>query len=321
MALSPWHKLDVLLIVSSPLRGGGNECERPSKVRRRCFLTADLRGCRAQFPPHFLYAPQVRATQPAPQVPAATESSTCAGCRVMEPDGAEARKRLWGGKPPQPPPGLPGNGDSIAPLMHTGPALPPRRASGGGPAAPAPAVSALRKRHSELELGEHFAGGSMPDEPTAKRQKAETAAGTTGPSVIEIKDSDDEEDDSLVSDMEEWDALLNAAQLPPPGTHAALSRPTTGTSPPVDHLGRPLSEATLAVAREYWDCQRKLDSCPLDEQRAPGTALPIDLLLQLAWHRRAYTKLVLGVDKLEPGTRTYEPPHCGDLCIAKRSAG
>ncbi|KAL2126557.1 hypothetical protein VTI74DRAFT_698 [Chaetomium olivicolor] len=90
--------------------------------------------------------------------------------------------------------------------------------------------------------------------------------------------------------------------------------PTITTQfPPMDHLGNPLSDATLAVAREYWDCQQRLDSCPFDEKDTKGSTLPVDLLLQLSYHRRSYTRLLLGVEKLEPGTRTYEPPFIDPL--------
>jgi len=99
----------------------------------------------------------------------------------------------------------------------------------------------------------------------------------------------------------------------PATVQPTLSDPAMAHSPLADHLGRPLSEPAVAIAREYWDCQRKLDSCPFDDKDARGSALPFDLLLQLAWHRRAYTQLVLGLTKLESGTRTYEPPYAESL--------
>ncbi len=103
----------------------------------------------------------------------------------------------------------------------------------------------------------------------------------------------------------------------PASAQAALPRPATvhqSDAPKLaDHLERPLSDAALAVAREYWDCQRQLDACPFDDKNAQTSALPVDLLLQLAWNRREYTQLVLGQKKLEPGTRTYEPPYVEPL--------
>jgi ATP-dependent DNA helicase PIF1 len=76
---------------------------------------------------------------------------------------------------------------------------------------------------------------------------------------------------------------------------------------PKDHMGRPLSPPALSLAQQYWDCQRKLDACPMDNKDA-AASLPFDVLLNLAWLRRCYTREVLGLPKMEPGTRTYEPP-------------
>ncbi len=101
----------------------------------------------------------------------------------------------------------------------------------------------------------------------------------------------------------------NPAPPPVPQTLPTLpTLPTPSMALPVDHLGRPLSEPALSAARDYWVCQRKLDSCPFDEGAAQGSTLPVDVLFQAVWHRRAYTRLLFGVEKLEPGTRTYEPP-------------
>jgi ATP-dependent DNA helicase PIF1 len=175
-----------------------------------------------------------------------------------------------------------------------------------------PGVPPLRKRRSNT------AGFDA-----AKRQKAESP-GTNN--VIVISDSEDEDDndgDDDEGDDEEFQSHPNkdsewgrpempAPALPQPITHPV--HPPRAQSPSLDHLGRPLSDAALAAAREYWDCQRKLDSCPFDDKGGQGaTALPFDLLLQLSWNRRSYTRLVLGRDRLEPGTRTYEPPYVEPL--------
>jgi ATP-dependent DNA helicase PIF1 len=179
-----------------------------------------------------------------------------------------------------------------------------------------PGVPPLRKRRS-----------NMTEFDAPKRQKAESPA--TG-NVIVITDSeddddnDDTEDDSDDNDDDEEiqshanrNPEFSNREMPGP----ALAQPPitppvppSAKSPPLDHLGRPLSDAAFAVAREYWDCQRKLDACPFDDKGVQGsTALPFDLLLQLSWTRRSYTRLVLGRNKLDPGTRTYEPPYVEPL--------
>ncbi|EAQ87155.1 hypothetical protein CHGG_03774 [Chaetomium globosum CBS 148.51] len=94
----------------------------------------------------------------------------------------------------------------------------------------------------------------------------------------------------------------------------AAKRPTTEPAS-VDHLGRPLSEAALATAREYWNFQRQFDSYSGGDKGTKHSSQPIDLLLQLAQSRRAYTRHVLGVTELESGTRTYEPPYVGPLTV------
>ena len=126
--------------------------------------------------------------------------------------------------------------------------------------------------------------------------------------IILLSDVDTEDDD----EDEDEDDNQHEAKHPenPASAQATLPSPATAV---VDHLDRPLSDAALAVAREYWDCQRQLDSCPFDDKDAQTSALPVDLLLQLAWNRREYTQLVLGLGKLEPGTRTYEPPYVEPL--------
>lgn len=126
---------------------------------------------------------------------------------------------------------------------------------------------------------------------------------TSGSEVKRVSPGDAREPES-----EERDAVSD--QIAP--HHPNISSSTAQT-PPVDHLGRPLSDAALAVAREYWDCQRKLDSCPFDQEDAEASALPLDLVLQLSWHRRSYTQLLFGLNKLESGTRTYEPPYVQSL--------
>ena len=89
----------------------------------------------------------------------------------------------------------------------------------------------------------------------------------------------------------------------------------------IDHLGRPLSEAALASAREYWNCQRQLDSYHLGGKGTNHSARPIDLLLrQLSQSRIAYTSNVLGLTKFESSTRTYEPPYIGPLSAADVAA-
>ncbi|EAQ87154.1 hypothetical protein CHGG_03773 [Chaetomium globosum CBS 148.51] len=102
----------------------------------------------------------------------------------------------------------------------------------------------------------------------------------------------------------------------------AAQRPTEPAS--VDHLGRPLSEAALAMAREYWNVQRQFEShieSPfLDDKNTKHSRQSVDLLLQLAQSRIAYTSHVLGVTELESRTRTYEPPYVGPLAAADVAA-
>lgn len=78
----------------------------------------------------------------------------------------------------------------------------------------------------------------------------------------------------------------------------------------VDHLGRPLSAQALASAYRYWECQREFDHCPFDaDEDVQGPQPLIDPLLRMARYRRDYTQLILGLDHLDPGTRTFEPPY------------
>lgn len=106
-------------------------------------------------------------------------------------------------------------------------------------------------------------------------------------------------------------ATTNKADVPKRSTTEPVS---------VDHLGRPLSKAALATAREYWDCQRQLDSYVLDDKGTQRLARLTDLLQQLSQSRIAYTRHVLGLPKLEPGTRTYEPPYFEPLPAANVAA-
>ncbi len=140
----------------------------------------------------------------------------------------------------------------------------------------------LKRGATDTASGSGFCGAP-------KRQRIEPA----------IVISDDEDEDEDEDEMEEFGSNNHHAALPSP--------------PIVDHLGCPLSDAALASAHEYWDCQRQLDACPFDDQAAKGSSLPVDLLLQLSWTRRAYTRHVLGLAKLEAGTRTYEPPYLEPL--------
>ncbi|KAL2022511.1 hypothetical protein VTK56DRAFT_5118 [Thermocarpiscus australiensis] len=152
--------------------------------------------------------------------------------------------------------------------------------------------SPLRKRGSSTELkresrnGWHGAGFDG-----RKRPKAETNA----PPVILI--SDDEDSDDSVRE-----------EVNPAATHPQTDQPT-----PLDHLGRPLSGAALDAARDYWYWQQKLDSSPFDETSSGRPTLPIDILLQTARYRRQYTESLFGLSKLEPGSRTYEPPYVDPL--------
>jgi ATP-dependent DNA helicase PIF1 len=200
------------------------------------------------------------------------------------------------------------------------------------PSSPPPPISPLGKRSSNsLEAKARRSHHS-------KRRKRASA------DVIVISDSDDDEDnedsednnpsettpDALDHEPDEpeeahdgndeaqgedtqiQDSSIDnspATVLPAPAPLTALpTLPSPPMAPPVDHLGRPLSEPALAAARDYWACQRKLDFCPFDEGAAQGSTLPVDVLFQAVWHRRSYTRLLFGVEKLEPGTRTYEPP-------------
>lgn len=76
-----------------------------------------------------------------------------------------------------------------------------------------------------------------------------------------------------------------------------------------DHRGCPLSEDAINAARAYWDCQREYDQSPFGADHIEGPQPYDDPLLGLARARRTYTQLILGLDGLEPGTRTYEPPY------------
>jgi hypothetical protein len=184
--------------------------------------------------------------------------------------------------------------------VHTSAQPPPLSGSATWKNATDVAVSFFRKRTSSSDLRRDSLGGTKgPDSDNSKRQKVEFAAKTTLPDVIVISDDEDNgEDGSVGSAVDSQVAPIH------PDVSSSASQP-----PPVDHLGRPLSDAALAAAREYWDCQRKLDSCPFDQKDAQGSALPFDLLLELAWYRRSYTQLLFGLSKLESGTRTYEPPY------------
>jgi ATP-dependent DNA helicase PIF1 len=150
---------------------------------------------------------------------------------------------------------------------------------------------ALRKRRSDTGFGQDSPCSDAP-----QRHKSKTTA--TAKDVIVINDDEKEE---AQAGLENNAPSLNT-QNPHRLTHSS----------PVDHLGHPLSEAALAISRQYWDCQRKLDSCLLDEKDA-GAALPFELLLDLALLRRCYTRELFGLPKLEPGTRTYEPPYIDPL--------
>ena len=81
----------------------------------------------------------------------------------------------------------------------------------------------------------------------------------------------------------------------------------------VDHRGIPLSDIAMQVAREYWECQREYEHCPLDSRDVQGPRPLIDPLVRMARHRWTYTQLVLGLDDLQPGMRTYEPPYIPPL--------
>ncbi|KAL1841469.1 hypothetical protein VTJ49DRAFT_7024 [Mycothermus thermophilus] len=163
----------------------------------------------------------------------------------------------------------------------------------------------LRKRGSDIDLG-----AALSPSDTPKRRKFGT--GTASKVIVISDDDDDEEDDEEEGrdydyDEEDWDRKPSSS-LQPKAEFRDLKVPQ-------DHLGRPLSQAALALAHQYWDCQRKLDACPLDEKDA-AASLPFDVLLDLAWLRRRYTREVLGLPKLEPGTRTYEPPYVDPLSVA-----
>jgi len=78
----------------------------------------------------------------------------------------------------------------------------------------------------------------------------------------------------------------------------------------VDHRGRPLPDVAIQISREYWQCQREYELCPIGaEDDVQGPRPCVDTLLRMARHRRTYTQLILGLEDLHPGDRTYEPPY------------
>lgn len=165
-------------------------------------------------------------------------------------------------------------------------------------------ASPLRKRRSTTNLKR--------ESPNAKRQGSDGIKRAKTEVIILSDDDDDNDTNDDIYDMDNRKPI-NTHISHAPTAESNFPERTIAHSTLADHLGRPLSEAAIAVAREYWDCQRKLDSCPFDDKDARGSALPFDLLLELAWHRRVYTQLVLGLTKLEAGTRTYEPPYAESL--------
>ncbi|KAK4141505.1 uncharacterized protein C8A04DRAFT_13992 [Dichotomopilus funicola] len=79
-----------------------------------------------------------------------------------------------------------------------------------------------------------------------------------------------------------------------------------------DHQGNPLSDAALASARAYWDCQRRIDAQGCNGSDAEDEAQQFALMRELSRKRNEYTCHVLGVSKLGVGDRTREPPYIGE---------
>ncbi|KAL2270517.1 hypothetical protein VTJ83DRAFT_2701 [Remersonia thermophila] len=171
-----------------------------------------------------------------------------------------------------------------------------------------------RKRNTGIGLDLERDRSWSPSE-TPKRRRLEAGAASNAIMISDdddSKNSDEEAEEESEGDHDEVEEDQDRTSSP----SALLPKSELADSElPHDHLGRLLSPSALALAHQYWDCQRKLDACPLDEKDA-AASLPFDVLLDLAWLRRRYTREVLGLPKLEPGARTYEPPYVVDLLPA-----
>lgn len=93
---------------------------------------------------------------------------------------------------------------------------------------------------------------------------------------------------------------------------ASHARKALQPNRPKDHQGNPLSDAALASARAYWDCQRRIEARALNEKDAEDEARQFTLFRELSRRRNEYTCHVLGVSKLGVGDRTREPPYIED---------
>jgi len=195
---------------------------------------------------------------------------------------------------------------------------------------------------------QHLQHLNAPNNMNSQKRHVEDAVATADPNwkrlkpnshaPIVISDDEDERVSHLTSPLSR-----ETAPAKPPGPHREPQQPVLpdpGPTPPrttmpapsaqtwtlqqphnvatansyaqqlVDHLGRPLSAEALASARQYWECQREFDNCPFDaDENVQGPQPLIDPLLRMARYRRDYTQLILGLDHLAPGTRTFEPPY------------